>query len=57
MASWEACQLKEKCTHVLAQTVANHQRYLLSQNQTDQFIVRNVCQNTKNQDFKKDTKT
>lgn len=48
--------MTKKCTHALAQTVAKHQRYLLNQNQTDQFIAKNVYQNTKNQDFKKDTK-
>ncbi len=47
--------MTRKCTHVLAQTVAKHQRYLLNQKQTDQFIAENVYQSIKNQDFKKDT--
>lgn len=45
--------LIEKCTHVLAQTAANRQRYLLSQKKADQFTVVNVCQNTEHkEDFR-----
>ncbi|CDI05912.1 hypothetical protein NITUZ_40078 [Candidatus Nitrosotenuis uzonensis] len=43
----------EKCTHVLAQTVANKQRYLLNQRKEGQFTVANVCQNTEHkEDFR-----
>gem|GEM_PF-3659994 len=48
--------MTKKCIHAHAQTAARHHRYLLNQNQTDQFIAESVYQNTKNQDFKKDTK-
>jgi hypothetical protein len=48
--------MTEKCTHVLAQTVAKKQRYLFNQNRTDQSTVKSVSQNTRNQDFKEDFK-
>lgn len=49
--------MTEKCTHVLAQIAAKSHRYLLNQNKTDQYTVTSVSQNTKNQDFRKDTKS